>query len=697
MRIGIDIGGTFTDLLLVDDATGASTVVKTLTTTSDPSSAVGEAIRQALVAAGAEAGEVSGVIHGTTLVTNAIIERKGERTALITTRGFRDVLEIRREHRYDMYDLFIDPPKEIVPRHLRLEVDERLLADGSILRPLDAAEVERIASELVERGIVSVAVSLLHSYRNPVHEWMVRDVLELHAPHAHVSLSSEVVNEIKEYERTSTTVCNAYVRSLVDRYLSELARKLNAIGIHARLHIMLSSGGVATVETSRRFPIRLLESGPAAGALAAAHVGQLAGQADLLSFDMGGTTAKLCIIEDGRPMRTSQLEVDRVYRFKKGSGLPVKVPVIDMIEIGAGGGSIARIDALGLLQVGPDSSGADPGPACYGRGGLAPTVTDADLVLGYLDAGFFLGGEMRLDRAAAERAIKTVADPLGLSIPQAAWGIHQIVNENMANAARIHTIDRGKNARALPMFAFGGAGPVHAYAVASILHTPLVILPLGAGVGSTIGFLSAPLTFDFVRTSIEPLDEIDWSRVETLIAEMEREGVALLGASGVQPGDVSIFCSADLRYAGQGHEVTVPIARDLVRSGARGRIADEFDVVYRRLYGRVADEVPLEAVNWRVVVSGPPPGLELVREGTAGLSASDAVKGTREVYVPEFGGYRQIPVFDRYRLGHGASLAGPAIVEERESTAFIGTAASAAVDRYANLIVRLTHASGQRV
>ncbi len=697
MRIGIDIGGTFTDLLLVDDDTGGMTVVKTLTTTDDPSNAVDAAIREGLSRAAADAAQVQAVIHGTTLVTNAIIERKGERTALITTKGFRDVLEVRREHRYDMYDLFLEPPKEIVPRHLRLEVDERMLADGSVLRSLDVHAVEQLAGELSARRIRSVAVSLLHSYRNPAHEHAIRDVLARVAPEVQTSLSCEVVNEIKEYERTSTTVCNAYVKKLVDRYLAEIERKLRAIGIDGQFHVMLSSGGVATVDTSRRFPVRLLESGPAAGALAAAHVGRLAGHSELLSFDMGGTTAKLCIIEDGRPLRTSQLEVDRVYRFKKGSGLPIRIPVIEMIEIGAGGGSIARIDALGLLQVGPDSAGAEPGPACYARGGHLPTVTDADLVLGYLDPAFFLGGLMPLDVDASKRAIaSTIANPLGLDVTRAAWGIHRMVNENMANAARIHTIDRGKNARLLPMFAFGGAGPVHAYAVAAILHTPLLILPLGAGVGSTIGFLAAPLSFDFVRTSIAPIDEVDWPQIDRLVTDMVDEGVGLLAGSGVPQEAIAIDYSVDLRYAGQGHEVTVQVPRDLLCESGSDRLIEAFSAAYRRLYGRVAEDVPLETVNWRVVVTGPPPRLEIGRGQRAGRSAADARKGTRPVFFPEFGGYYPTPVYDRYRLEPGATLAGPAIIEEKESTAIVGPAASATIDAFANLIVRLPHEQDPR-
>ncbi len=555
----------------------------------------------------------------------------------------------------------IEAPRDIVPRYLRFEVDERILADGTILKDLDDAEVERLVTAIVSRGIKAIAVSLLHAYRNPVHERRIRDIALRVAPSVQISLASDVVPEIKEYERTSTTVCNAYVKSLVERYLSELERKLREAGIPGELNIMLSSGGIATVETSREFPIRLLESGPAAGALAAAHVGRLANQRELLSFDMGGTTAKVCLIEDGRPLRTSQLEVDRIYRFKKGSGLPIKIPVIEMIEIGAGGGSIASIDALGLLQVGPESASADPGPACYGRGGAHPTVTDADLVLGYLDPDFFLGGRMTLDVAAARAAIdEYIARPLGLSVVQAAWGIHHIVNENMANAARIHAIDRGKNARAFPVFAFGGAGPVHAFGVASILHSPAIILPLGAGVASTLGFLTAPLSFDFVRTAIEPLEEIDWARANEIRSAMEREGIALLTRSGVDAGTITTTHSADLRYVGQGHEVTIPFPASELGPFSRQAIVDAFNTTYARLFGRVAEGLALEVINWRTVVSGPPPTLELRRPDRGDpLRVDGSQRAARRVFpavrrLPRNAGLRPVPT----RTGRNGRRAG---------------------------------------
>ena len=505
LRAGVDIGGTFTDLIVYDERTGALHIGKTLTTPDDPAIAVETGMQETLTLAGEPPAAVGNVIHGTTLVTNALIERKGARTALITTRGFRDAIEIRHEGRYDLYDLFLEMPPPLAPRRLRFEVDERVLADGSVHKPLDTATIPALIAELRRQGVEAVAVSLLHAYRNPEHERLLGEALAAGAPEIVLSLSSEVVPEIREYERTSTTLANVYVRPLVERYLERLEARLRAQGMtDASLYIMLSSGGTGTVETARRFPIRMIESGPAAGALAAAQYGSLTDRPNLLSFDMGGTTAKACIIDNGEPLVSADFEVARVYRFKRGSGLPVRVPVIEMIEIGAGGGSIARADTLGLLKVGPDSAGAQPGPACYGRGGAAPTVTDADLLLGYLDPAFFLGGKMRLDLAAAERALGALGERLGLSATEAAWGVHQVVNENMAGAARIHAVERGKDPRAYPLFAFGGAGPVHAYRVAKILDVPELVIPLGAGVTSALGFLVAPLAFDFVRSFFSP-------------------------------------------------------------------------------------------------------------------------------------------------------------------------------------------------
>ncbi len=504
-RVGIDIGGTFTDMLLVGDD-GSAVIAKTLTTPGDPSLAVENALRPVLENGSVDARQRGTLIHGTTLVTNALIERKGALTALLTTAGFRDAVEIGREHRYELYDLNLDLPKPLVPRHLRFDVPERMAADGSILQELDEAFVRKLVGALRDKGIKAIGVCYLNSFRNPAHEKRTAEIIAEVAPQIRVSLSSEVVAEIREFQRTSTTLANVYVQERVSDYLAQLQARLDEIGFRGSFFVMLSSGGIATRETASRFPVRLLESGPAAGAIAAAEAGMGSGHRDLLSFDMGGTTAKLCVIEDGQPLKTHEFEVDRVYRFRKGSGLPVRIPVIDMIEIGAGGGSIARVDSLGLLKVGPDSSGADPGPVCYGQGGTQPTVTDADLVLGYLDANYFLGGKMKLDLAGTKEALERLGKPLKMTAEQVAWGIHQIVNENMANAARAHLGERGKDPRRMPMYAFGGAGPVHGYRVAEILRLPALISPFGAGVGSTFGLLAAPLAFDFVRSAYSRMD-----------------------------------------------------------------------------------------------------------------------------------------------------------------------------------------------
>ena len=692
IRIGVDIGGTFTDLLILDPSSGSFYVGKTLTTPDDPSRAVRNGLSEMLQRHSIDPGRVRQIIHGTTLVTNALIERRGVPTALITTKGFRDAVEIGHEHRYDLYDLFLELPQPLVRRRWRLEVDERVLSDGVIEQPVTPDQVTELVGEMRSGGIEAVAVALLHSYRFPDHERQIGEILHREAPEMTVSLSSDVVPEIREYERTSTTICNVYVRPVVDRYLAHLEESLHELGIDSSLLIMLSSGGICTIDTARRYPIRLVESGPAAGALAAAHLGGGIGVNDLLSFDMGGTTAKACLIDGGKPLTSSEFEVSRVYRFKKGSGFPVSVPVIEMIEIGAGGGSVASVDSLGLLKIGPRSSGAVPGPACYGQGGIEPTVTDADLLLGYLDPNFFLGGSMTLDQSAAAKAIEEqVAKPLGLSVIEAAWGIHKLVNENMASAARVHSVERGKDPRRYPIFAFGGAGPVHAFGVASILHAPGLIIPTGAGVASTIGFLVAPIAFDFVRSSIDRLNRIDWHQVNQMFDEMEDEGRDLLSRAGVATDDIRVLRTTELRYVGQGHQVAV-LVPDGILSEASGQVIQRtFEDQYRLLYQRTAPGNPIETVNCRVVVTGPTPTIpSIALEGDHLKPDDGAIKGYRDVYDPGSGAFSSTPVYDRYRLRPGDSIDGPAIVEERESTFVLGAHATAKVDEFRNLVIDMT-------
>ncbi len=687
-RVGIDIGGTFTDMLLVGDD-GNAMIGKTLTTPGDPSLAVEEAMRPALKNGAVKSGERGTLIHGTTLVTNALIERKGALTALLTTAGFRDAVEIGREHRYELYDLNLDLPKPLVPRHLRFDVPERVAADGAVLEKLDEVFVRRLVAELRDKGIKAIGVCYLNSFRNPAHEKRTAEIIGEVAPEIRVSLSSEVVAEIREFQRTSTTLANVYVQERVADYLGQLQSRLDKIGFAGSFFVMLSSGGIATRDTASRFPVRLLESGPAAGALAAAQAGMLSGHRDLLSFDMGGTTAKLCVIEDGQPLKTHEFEVDRVYRFRKGSGLPVRIPVIDMIEIGAGGGSIARVDSLGLLKVGPESSGAVPGPVCYRQGGTEPTVTDADLVLGYLDPDYFLGGKMQLDVDGAREALGRLGEKLRMNAEQVAWGIHQIVNENMANAARAHLGERGKDPRRLPMYAFGGAGPVHGHRVAEILRLPSLISPFGAGVGSTFGLLSAPLAFDFVRSAYSRLDELDWRFANGLLSEMAEEGRKVLESSGLSAREIVYRRTADMRYVGQGHEVSVALPDGELSAQHLPRIEEAFEETYRALYGRKGPDVPLEVINWRVVASGPRPEwkLNLSRDD---VERSDARKGSRFAYFPEREGFVETMIYDRYALKPGMEFAGPAIVEERESTLIIGGRGHARVDNALNVIVELS-------
>ena len=691
IRVGVDIGGTFTDLMLID-GDGRVEIGKTLTT-ADPSQGVEQILVEVLQRIGRDGGAVRNVVHGTTLVTNAIIERKGARTALIATAGFRDSVEIGREHRYDLYDLMLEHPAPLVPRHLRFDVPERTLADGTQLVPLDEARVARLAAELDEAGVEAAAICFLHSYTNPDSENRARKVFNEAAPRLRVSLSSEAAPEIGEFARASTTIANVYVQPLTERYLTELQSRLARLGVGGQLLVMLSGGGTAAPSTCIQHPIRMLESGPAAGALAAAGIGEANGRGAMLSFDMGGTTAKLSVVEGGSPLIANEFEVDRRYRFKKGSGLPIKAPVIEMIEIGAGGGSIARVDSLGLLKAGPDSAGADPGPACYGRGGRLPTVTDADLALGYLDPDFFLGGALRLDKAAAEEALRAeIAEPMGVSAAEAAYGVCRVVDENMANAARVHVIERGKNPLALGVIAFGGAGPVHGYRVAELLGCSELILPYGAGVASAMGLLAAPPAFDFVRPHYGRLDELDWERVTALLEEMEAQGAGLLAESGAGPDQITHARSADIRYVGQGHHISVPIPGGAVTAAHRPAIAADFDRIYQNLYGRPGPPVELEALSWRVTSRGPRPDLPDMGGGSSADPAA-ARKGERPAYFasPDHpaGRFVPTPVYDRYRLGPGADIRGPAIIEERESTAVIGPGGRVRVNERLDLVVEV--------
>jgi len=682
-RLGIDIGGTFSDFALVDDSDGTIRVEKTLTSAHAPEESVMRGIGDLTGAIPDLLARTGEVIHATTLVTNVILERKGAKTGLLATEGFRDLLELAREVRYDIYDMFIRLPEPMVPRRLRLGIPERVLADGTVLVPLDEAAVRRAAAFFRDEGVGAVAVSFLHSYRNGAHERRVAEILREALPDAYVSLSHEVHPEPKEYERTSTTVLDAYVKAVAEGYLERLASGLAERGYRERLFIMLSNGGTATVETAKRVPVQIVESGPAAGVEAAAYFGRLSGIDHLLSFDMGGTTAKLCIIENGRAARTRTYEVDRVHRFKAGSGLPAAVPVYDLLEIGAGGGSIARVDDLGLIQVGPDSAGSAPGPACYGLGGTAPTVTDADLVLGYLNPDYFLGGRMRLDRGAAERAVEGhLAGVTGLTTLEAAAGVHEIVNENMASAAQVYVAEKGKAPPELSLVAFGGAGPVHAAGLARKLGCPRLVVPPHSGVMSSLGLLAAPVAFERSRAIRRILRSVDLDTVEAGFRELETE------AGGLMPDGAApvVRRSVDLRYSGQDYpleiDVTGPCDTPATTAGWEAR----FEAAYHALYGKVDDDNPVELASIRVHVSQHPPALEIARPDAA---ADAPPKAMRDVQVAAGAGMERVPVFERTELRIGQEIVGPAVIEERESTTVIGPGDRLRVDPLGCLVVNL--------
>lgn len=691
LRIGADIGGTFTDLVLISDDGKQFHFGKVLTTPRQPDDAVVAGVGKVLTETEASRAKVTNVVHGTTLFTNALIERKGAKTALITTKGFRDAIEIGREHRYDIYDLYIRRPEPLAPRRLRFELDERVLADGSVRKPLDDDEVKQLAHQLRNAGVEAVAVSLIHSYANDTHERRVAEILSREAPDLSITISSDLVPEIGEHVRASTVLANVYVKGIAQKYLGRLSQRLrDEQDLSTPLYIMQSNGGVCEVEAAANYPIRLVESGPAGGALAAAYYGRLLGHEDILSFDMGGTTAKACVIADGKPLIANEFEVDRQYQFKKQSGLPTKIPAIEMIEIGTGGGSMARVDALRRLQVGPDSAGSEPGPACYSLGGRQPTVTDADLLLGYLDPGFFLGGEMMLDVDAAAQAINEyVAEPLGMTVLDAAWGIHQLANESMASAARIHTIERGKNIMNFPVFTYGGAGPVHAFGVARILRSPRVICPLGAGVMSAVGFLTAPISMDFSRSLPGILDEMNWDDIARVVNDMESQGRKMLSET-VASGDIGFQRFADMRYLKQGYEVRVQVPVGALDASRRNELKESFEQAYKAIYGHTMSGAPIEVVSWRVVAHGPNPELVLPKANARSSGGIEsALKGNREAYLPLIKKRVEVPVYDRYALSVGDILEGPAIIEERESTVVINGFSRIQVDEFNNLIIDL--------
>jgi N-methylhydantoinase A len=678
IRLGVDIGGTFTDVAL--EVGDRRYTAKGLTTARAPEAGVLAIVRAIIGEAGIRPGDVQLIIHGTTLATNALIERKGAKTALLTTEGFRDVLEIRHENRFEQYDVNIDLPPPLVPRRLRLPVRERIDAQGDVLVPLDEASVTRALDQLTAQNIEAVAVGFLHSFTNPDHEQRVGEAIARRLPHVAVSLSSDVSPEMREYERFSTACANAYLQPLISSYLGKLARELEQSGFRCPMLLMTSGGGITTTETAIRFPVRLVESGPAGGAIFAARIARQHGLDHVVSFDMGGTTAKICFIDHGRPQTARAFEVARVYRFTKGSGLPLRIPVIEMVEIGAGGGSIAAIDSLDRIAVGPQSAGSEPGPVCYGRGGSEPTVTDADLVLGRVDPATFSGGKMPLDASAAQRAIaERIGAKLNLAAEHAALGISEMVDENMANAARVHAIESGKDLRPRTLIAFGGAAPLHAARVAEKLGISRILIPANAGVGSAVGLLRAPVAYEVVRGRLMRLSSFEPENANRLLADMRVEAEAIV-RRGAPDAPLAERRAAFMRYRGQGHEIAVELPLRAFNNTDRAAITTLFEEAYRRLYSRPIPGVDIEILSWVVTISAPGQG-ELATALPVRPSEPKP-RGRRALFDPQAGEFQDVPIYWRGDLAPGASIAGPAVIAEDDTSTVVSPLFEAQVDKF---------------
>ena len=681
-RVGVDIGGTFTDFAV--EFGGRCHSAKVLTTTDAPERGVLDGLAGLMRELDLAPGKIGLIVHGTTLATNALIERRGALIAFVTTEGFRDIVEIRGEDRYEQYDLTIDMPRPLVPRNLRFVVPERIDARGQVRRPFDgdaaASEAEAIKATRVE----AVAVGFLHSYVNPDHERRFADILACSMPELPVTLSCEVSPEMREYERFSTACANAYVQPRMGAYLDALENGLRSRGFDCPLLLMQSSGGLTTVRTARRFPVRLIESGPAGGAIFAAHVATRSGAREVLSFDMGGTTAKICLIDSAKAQTSRSLEAARIYRFKKGSGIPLRIPVIEMVEIGAGGGSIARVDDLNRITVGPDSAGSEPGPACYGAGGSSATVTDADLVTGKIDAAAFAGGRIALDTEAAAAAIeRAVAARLELPTEIAAFGISEIVDENMANAARVHSIESGKDVRERTIIAFGGAAPLHVARVAESLGVDRFIVPKGAGVGSAVGFLRAPISYEVVRSLYMRLDDFDAEAINGMLSEMGAAARAVVepAAFGRQLEETRV---AYMRYVGQGHELAVPVPSRPMRQGDADVLEDAFAQEYRRQYSRIVPGMAIEMLTWALSVTVI--GEDEVEFETQLRPLKSGLDGARHVLDPGSGSFSPVRVVRRDTLERGSRVPGPALIVEDETTTLVTEGFDAEVDAFGSIV-----------
>lgn len=684
-HLAADIGGTFTDIAVTHR--GALFTCKVPTVPDAPEEGIFRGVRQAMADTGLTPADFSLIVHGTTLATNALIERKGAKTAMLVTDGFRDAVEMAYENRFEQYDIFMDKPPPLVPREFRYGVPERVDAKGNVLVPLDENAVAGLIESLRRHRIEAVAIGLMHSYAAPAHERRLADILAHDMPDVLVSLSSEVSPEIREYERWSTTAANAYVQPLMSRYLGRLSDKLAEMGFTCPLRLMTSGGGLASLDTARRFPIRLVESGPAGGAILAARVARECGLDRVLSFDMGGTTAKICLIDDGAPQQSRSFEVARQYRFLKGSGLPLRIPVIEMVEIGAGGGSIARVDTLSRIHVGPESAGAVPGPACYGQGGDAPTVTDANVTLGRIDPDNFAGGTMKLDAALSAGAIDAaVGKQLSLSTLAAAFGISEVVEENMANAARVHAVERGKEIRDRTLVAFGGGAALHAARLARKLNIDEVIVPVAAGVGSAVGFLQAPVAYEVVRSRYALLDAtFDADGLNTLYAEMRAEAEQIVAEAA--PGAVLIETrTADMRYHGQGHEIAVDLPAGPYDKSLRDTLSGLFETAYAATYSRRIPGLEVEVMNWTLrlsaIVDDPAP-CPPMPDGSVPEPA-----GTRELFDPEAGILSTAPVYRRDALAPGSTITGPAIIAEDETTTVVLTGFTARLNAVGYIVLQ---------
>jgi N-methylhydantoinase A len=675
IRLGVDIGGTFTDVVLEAGAVLHS--VKVLTTYAVPEEAILDGIGQVCANAGVAPGEVTMIIHGTTLATNALIERRGAKTALITTKGFRDVIEMRTESRFEQYDLNLVLPEPLIARNHRHVLDERIGAQGQVLKPLERTGVEAMAETIAKGGYVSAAVGLLHSYANDAHERLVREVLAECLPDLSVSLSSEVSPQMREYERFNTVCANAYVKPMMQAYLQRLTGRLAAIGMAAPVMLMHSGGGIISLESASKFPVRLVESGPAGGAIFAADIARRYGIDRVLSFDMGGTTAKICMIRGQSPKTARVFEAARSYRFKKGSGMPISIPVIDMVEIGAGGGSLASVDAMHQIRVGPESAGSEPGPACYQRGGTRPAVTDADLVLGRLDPDDFAGGTIPLSTDASGVAIvAAVGGPLGLDRMTAAFAISEVVDENMANAARVHAVENGEDLSTFTMIAFGGAAPLHAGRLCQKLGIKRFLVPPGAGVGSAIGFLRAPFSFEATRSAYMRLSDFSPAAAQRVLAELRDEAATFVRSCDAE-AEIGYEVRAYMRYVGQGWEIPVDLSAEDAAEPAGPRCLALFEDAYKTLFGRAVDGVDTEVTSWAVNATTPLPVTAAV--GAAGTLNRANVAGTWPMFDPASGAVVKAGVAARDRLAPGDWLSGPALVTESETTVVIPESFTATV------------------